>query len=234
MSRRTARLVLATAACAIAPVASTFALTSAATAQPAGYGPSSPFIEALLPSHGPVEPMKNQSKIIRTGDGYRLTSGQQNNRITVTVGDGKIRFRDTKTQSWKSMPSTCSKISVKRGIAAVCKVPSGTSAGNPTLLEIHPRLGNDFVDGRTLPASLELAVLCDRGRDTVYAGAGDDFINGAQDPDVVRGGAGNDWIRGGTGNDRLWGGQGNDYMVGADGRDQVGGGAGVNRVYNKN
>ena len=234
MLRRTARLALATAACAIAPVVSTVALTSAADAQPAGYGPSDPFIEALLPSHGPVEPMKNQSKIISTSNGYRLTSGQQHNHIKVTADDGRIRFRDTKTASWKSLPSTRSKIKVKRGIAASCKVPSGTGTNNPMLLEIHPRLGNDFVDGRTLSASFELAVLCDQGRDTVFGGRGDDFINAAQDPDVVRGRAGNDWIRGGTGNDRLWGGRGNDYMVGQDGSDRVTGGAGANRVYNKN
>lgn len=233
MLRRTARLTLAAAVCAIAPVASTFALTSAANAQPAGYGPSSPFIEALLPSHGPVEPMKNQSKIIRTASGYRLTSGQQNNHITVGTVNGKIRFRDTKTQSWKSLPSSCTKVKVKPGIAALCKIPSGTSTKNPALLEIHPRLGNDFVSGYSLSAAFEMAVLCDRGRDRVVGGAGDDFVNAAQDPDRVRGGAGNDWIRGGTGNDALWGDGGNDYMVGQDGSDFVSGGAGANRVYNK-
>ncbi len=234
MSRRTPRIVLATAACAIAPVVSTFALTSAATAeQPAGYGPSSPFIEALLPGHGPVEPMKDQSKIIRTAHGYRLTSGQQNNHITITVSNGKVRFADTATRSWKSMPSDCTKQQVKPGIAAVCKVPTGTSVSNPTLLEIHPRLGDDFVDGRALSADFEMAVLADQGRDTVLGGRGNDFVNAAQDPDRVRGGAGNDWIRGGTGNDRLWGGKGNDYIVGQDGRDRIAGGAGVNRIYDK-
>jgi Ca2+-binding RTX toxin-like protein len=97
-------------------------------------------------------------------------------------------------------------------------------------LEVWPRLGHDFVDGSTLPATLRLWVLADAGNDTVYGGAGDDFVNGAHDTDRVWGGAGNDWVRGGSGNDRLYGGTGNDRLLGQDGADVVRGGAGVDRV----
>ena len=234
MSRSTVRILLAGAACAVAPVLTGVALTPAATAtQPSGYGPSSPFIEALLPSHGPVEPMKDQSKIIETTDGYRLTSGQQDNHIRITEDGRTVRFRDTATRSWNSLPDSCTKLQVKRGISAVCTVPNGTSVANPLLLEVHPRLGDDFTNGRKLSAAFQLAVLCDAGNDTVFGGRGDDFVNGAHDPDVIRGGAGNDWIRGGTGDDRLSGGAGNDYIVGQDGTNTISGGAGVNRIFNR-
>jgi hypothetical protein len=69
-------------------------------------------------------------------------------------------------------------------------------------------LSNDHINGRSLPAAFEMAVLTDRGRDVVYAGSGDDFINAAQNADRVRGGAGNDWIRGGKAGDVMGGNSG--------------------------
>ncbi len=205
-------------------------VTSAVADQPAGYGPSDPFDDALMGDTGPVEPMKNQAKIIVTKYGYRLTAGQQNSHLTVTRVNGRLRFHDSGTRSWKSLPVAC-KAQRATGVAAVCRVPASTSAGNPTLLEFHPRLGHDYVDGRTLPATFEMAVLADAGRDTVFTGHGNDFINGAHDPDRAYGGAGNDWIRGGSGNDRIGGGAGRDYIVGQDGRDIINGGSGVDRIY---
>lgn len=234
MSRRPARAALAAAACALLTVAPMTALTPSAVAdQPAGYGPSDPFEDALMGQYGPAEPMKDQAKIIRTIYGYRYTAGQQHSHLTISLTrTGRLRFRDTETKAWKSLPNACKARRVATGVAAACRVPRTTSAANPTLLEVHPRLGNDYVDGRTLPAVFEMAVLADAGRDTVFTGNGDDFINAAQDPDRAHGGAGNDWIRGGTGNDRLWGDAGNDYMVGQDGNDTVDGGTGTDRIFN--
>lgn len=228
MSRLT-RIVAAAAVLSTLPMLALAA--SAGADQPDGYGPSDPFVDALLPHHGPVEPMKNQAKVVRTKYGYRLTAGQQNSHLKVTLVGGKLRFRDTGTRSWKSLPQTCKAQRVSPGIAAVCRPPSSTSTANPTLLEVHPRLGNDYVDGRSLPSVYEMAVLADAGRDTVFTGGGNDFINGAQDPDQAHGGAGKDWIRTGTGNDRIWGNAGNDYLVGGEGRDTINGGPGDDRVY---
>jgi hypothetical protein len=231
MSRKFSRATVAAIATA-SLVAMPVAVMSVAHAdQPDGHGPSDPFDDALLGDDGPVEPMKDQSRIERTPYGYRLTTGQQNNHLIIKLSDGRLRFRDTATEAWKPLPRACKAQAVATGIAAVCRVPVATSAADPTLLEVHPRLGNDYIDGRTLPAVFEMAVLVDEGRDTVFTGSGNDFINAAQDPDEVHGGAGNDWIRGGTGDDKMWGDAGNDYMVGQDGVDSIDGGTGTNRIF---
>jgi hypothetical protein len=231
MLRRPARLAVAvvTAALTVAPFAF---MTGSAEAQPRGYGPQDPFEEALMGGNGPAEPMKNMAKIVRTKYGYRYTGGQQDNHLVVSRTDKGLRFQDTATRSWKSLPGLCHRQRVGRGIAAVCAVPASTSRRNPTLLEIHPRLGNDYVDGRTLSGSWDLAVLADAGRDVVHLGHGDDFVNGAFQGDKVYGSAGRDWIRTGDGNDVIRGGADSDYLVGGDGRDSVSGEGGADRVYN--
>lgn len=220
-----------TAAAAIALTAPMLTqLPAMSASQPSGYGPSAPFDDALMGEGGPAEPMKNLAKIVRTNYGYRLTAGQQNSRITVKLANGKLRFRDEGTGSWKSLPPSCRNVR-SPGVTARCAVPRWASRARPVLLEIHPRLGNDRVNGGTLPASFEMAVLADAGRDVVTLGAGNDFVNGAQDSDRVYGGAGNDWMRGGTHGDVMRGQGGNDYMVGQDGRDSIDGGAGTDRIY---
>jgi hypothetical protein len=221
----------ASAAAALSTIPMLALAASAEARPPAGYGPSDPYIEALLPSHGPVEPMKNQAKIIVTDYGYRITLGQQNSHLTVTLVDGKLRYEDTGTLAWKSLPSACQAQSVSVGVAANCDVPASTSTANPTLLEVHPRLGNDYVSGSGLPAVFEMAVLADAGFDTVFTGEGNDFVNGAQDADEAHGGGGKDWIRTGLANDHIWGDAGDDYMVGADGHDTADGGAGTDRIW---
>ncbi len=226
------RLTRAVATTAVITTAPMLALAASAEAgQPAGYGPSDPFIEALTPAHGTVEPMKNQAKIITTQYGYRLTAGQQNSHLTVTMVDGMLRFHDAGTLYWKSLPAACDAQSVSAGVAAICRVPASTSPEDPTLLEIHPRLGDDYVYARSLPAVFEMAVIADAGSDNVTTGQGNDFINGAQDPDQASGGAGNDWVRTGLADDHIWGNLGDDYLVGADGYDTVDGGPGVDRIY---
>lgn len=228
--RRTPAAVTAAAA-ALAVAAPLVALApTTSVAQPAGYGPSAPFDDALMGNDGPVEPMTNQAKIVRTNHGYRLTAGRQHSRLTVTLVQGRLRFHDVGTRSWKSLPSSC-RAKRARGVLALCGVPAGTSRTKPLLLEIHPRLGNDHVDARTLPAAFEMAVLADAGYDIVRTGAGKDFVNGAHHRDRIYSGAGNDWVRGGRGNDRLRGQAGNDYLVGQDGRDSIRGGPGKDRVY---
>ncbi|KAA1420332.1 hypothetical protein F0U44_06965 [Nocardioides humilatus] len=79
-------------------------------------------------------------------------------------------------------------------------------------IQVWPRLGNDFTDGRTLPARFRLWVLTDAGNDVTYGGDGADFVNGAKGNDRIYGGAGHDWLRGGPGADRIVGGGGGDRV----------------------
>ena len=227
--RRTA-VALTGAGAALAIAAPLVLAPTTSAAQPNGYGPSASFDDALMGDDGSVEPMTNLAKIVRTDHGYRYTAGRQHTNLTVSLVQGKLRFHDTGTRSWKSLPGACTSKSA-RGVAALCAVPAGASRTRPLLLEIHPRLGNDRVDGRSVPAAVEMAVLADAGYDTVHTGAGKDFVNGAHQRDRIFAGAGNDWVRGGRGNDRLRGQGGNDYIVGPDGRDDISGGPGRDRVY---
>ena len=216
MIRRSARFLLVLTACA-----ATTSMTPSAQALPP---------TELVGNSGAVVPLKNAAMIDRTANGYRYRAGQQNSHLTITKVGGKLLYRDTGTRELRGIPRSCSRRSVPTGIAALCTIPAAFDAGNRMFVEVWPRLGNDFVDGSTLPASLRLWVLADAGNDTVLGGAGDDFVNGAQNTDRVWGGAGNDWIRGGIGNDRLYGGAGNDRLLGQDGADLVRGGAGTDSV----
>ncbi len=202
-------------------------------------GPSWPY-ETVLNGQHTVIPMKNQAMITRTKHGYLYRAGQQDSHLVITRVESGLRFRDSGTREWKSIPDACRRERVAAGVAAVCPVPSSIGLSNPMLLEVWPRLGDDFVDGSTLPGPFQMAVLADDGRDVVLLGAGHDFVNGAMKTDVVRGGAGDDWIRTGIGADDIAGGPGDDKLVGDDGRgivrgddgnDSVYGGAGDDRLY---
>ncbi len=212
------------------------------TAAPSsGVGPTWPHT-TVLKGQFTLIPLKNAAMISRTRHGYVYRAGQQHSRLFVTQTRGGLRFHDKGTRQLRSIPEACRRVKVRRGIAAVCRVPASISPRSPMLLEIWPRLGNDLVDGSTLPARFQMSVLADDGRDIVRLGAGDDFVNGAMGNDVVRGGAGDDWIRTGIDHDVLIGGPGNDKLVGSDGRDVLrggrgadwlGGGNGADRLYSR-
>jgi len=191
-------------------------------------GPSWPYV-TILNGQFTLIPLKNQAMISETEHGYRVRAGQQDSRLVVTQVEGGLRFHDSGTREWKSIPDACQREQAV-GVAAVCPVPSSIGPDNPMLLEVWPRLGDDFVDGSTLPEQFQMAVLADAGVDTVLTGAGHDFVNGAMQVDVVQGGAGNDWIRVGDANDDIAGGPGDDKLVGSDGADIVRGGNGTDRV----
>lgn len=228
MSSRSVRYCLAAAACA-----ATASITAVSHAE---YRPPT----ELMGDGGPVIPLKNAAMIQKTDGGYRYIAGQQNSNITVTAADGKLRLVDTGTRELRDIPSSCSRRSVPQGISAVCTIPSKFDGAAKMFVEVWPRLGNDVVDGSALSSEFRFWVLADAGFDTVYGGAGNDFVNAAQDADRVWGGAGSDWLRGGKGNDRMWGGTGADKLVGDDGSDalrggdhddRVGGGAGSDLVH---
>jgi hypothetical protein len=175
-------------------------------------------------------PLKDKSMLTRTKLGYLYRTGQQHNHIVVTRDERGLRFVDTGTKSFKKLSPACRRERVPVGIAAVCRVPDNISRRWPLLIEIWPRLGNDFADTSSLPATFAVTVLSDRGRDVARFGAGPDFFNGHTGTDRVRGGAGNDWIRAGHGNDFFRGGQGNDDLVAMPGHDTVRAGRGHDRV----
>jgi serralysin len=221
MFRTAARLTLVLIACVAATAVP-------GTAQASGSG-STP-TTALLGDGGKPIPLKNAAMILRTEWGYRYIAGQQDSDLTVREVDGNLVYTDRGTQELRDIPSTCSRKSVDVGIAAVCSVPAKYDSPNSMFLEIWPRLGDDTIDGSSLPSTYRMWVLGDKGDDVVRTGAGDDFVNGAQDNDTVWGGDGNDWIRTGIGNDTIYGGAGDDKLVGADGHDEVHGGDGNDRV----
>ncbi len=71
------------------------------------------------------------------------------------------------------------------------------------------------------------------GDDLIQGGAGNDTIDGGADDDVIFGDAGNDTIIGGLGNDTIKGNAGDDVFVvtsTADGRDSYDGGAGIDTI----
>lgn len=188
----------------------------------------------VLNGSGPTPvPLKNMAMIIDTEWGPRYVAGQQRSKLKVTVsGTDTITFRDRGTRAWKAgsayMPDHCTKRHAKRGIKATCTILPEFQDG--MFVQIWPRLGNDKIDGSTLPSWVRFWVLTDKGNDVVWGGAGDDFVNGAQGADTVHGGDGDDWIRTGLENDVIYGDGGDDLLVGVDGADEIHGGPGKDRV----
>jgi Ca2+-binding RTX toxin-like protein len=184
----------------------------------------------LVGDGGYVVPLKNAAQIVKTNVGYRYQAGQQDSHLVITQVGNKVRFADTGTRELRKFPRSCTEKAAATGIVAECKIPKKFRSGQDMFLEIWPRLGNDYVNASSLSSSFRLWALLDAGHDTALGGAGDDFINGAQDNDTAHGGAGNDWIRTGIGNDNIWGDAGDDRLAGVDGHDQVRGGSGNDQV----
>lgn len=167
----------------------------------------------LGPGDAGVHNVKDKAIIRMSKFGLVYIAGQQNSHLTITYLEGSrsLRYRDTGTKSFKSLAAGCRREKVTKGVSAVCKIPARFS--KRMFVQVWPRLGNDYVDGRTLPRKFRLWVLTDAGRDVTYGGAGADFVNGAKGNDLSYGGAGNDWLRGGPGADRLIGGAGKDRIA---------------------
>lgn len=231
MHRRLIHLSAALATVVAATVGLTASTIAGAQAGQPDAGPKWPFVQALMGQFGTPIPLKNQAMISTTDHGYVYRAGQQNSHLRVSLVADGVKFRDRGTREWRSLTNDCQKRKARVGIKAVCKVGAAIDTSNPMLLEIWPRLGNDHVDGSSLPAQFQMSVLADAGRDTVRTGAGNDFINAAQDNDKAYGGPGDDWIRTGIGSDRIEGGAGNDYLVGQDQGDTIFGGDGDDRLY---
>lgn len=231
MPRPRTRSVLAAAAGLALAAVTTGAAAGAATPDP-NYGPPYQYTTELMGQFGAPIPLKNMALLTTTDHGYLYRAGQQNSHLTITLTDAGIQLVDTGTAKWKSaVPSTCQQLAVAQGVGAVCPVPSWVSASQPLLVEVWPRLGDDYVDGHTLPDTVAMTVLADAGNDTALLGAGPDFFNGHSGHDVVDGGAGNDWIRSGLDADTVHAGAGNDKVVGQDGADTIYGDDGNDALY---
>ena len=179
---------------------------------------------------GSALPLRDQGMLVKTDHGYRFRTGQQDSHLVITLVEGGFRVADTGTKTFKKLSPACERKRVK-GIAAVCRIPAGTTVNRPVLIEVWPRLGNDYTNTSTLPATFAVAVLGDKGHDVAYFGAGRDYFTGYAGRDRVYGGAGNDWVRTGSGNDAVYGGPGQDDILGGDGSDPVRGGDGDDRLW---
>ena len=213
----------------------------AADTPPGGPGTAGPpyHYETALMGQYSLIPLPDQAMVSRTKHGYVFRAGQQDSHLVITLTADGIRYDDSGTRRWKKLPRACHEVVADVGVSAVCRVPAWVDTVHPLLVEVWPRLGDDYVDGSTLPDTVAMAVLADAGDDEAHLGAGPDFFNGAMDDDVVTGGDGNDWIRTGPGDDEVWGGGGDDQVVGTDGRDtfygedgddRLGGGSGSDRL----
>jgi serralysin len=225
---------LATASAAgsqASPAGASLANTGSAKSPP-GYdaGPPYDFVTELTGQFRTI-PLMDKAMLTRTQHGYRFRTGQQSSHLVITLVKGKLRVTDTGTKTFKKLSTpACQRTKVRVGIAAVCRVPADVSVRQPLLVEVWPRLGNDFTDTSSLPANIAVTVLADAGNDVTRLGAGPDFANAAKGRDQVWGGGGNDWIRSGLGDDTVYGDAGDDYIVAQEGRDIVRSGAGDDRV----
>lgn len=183
---------------------------------------------------GTAIPLNNKAMILDSQWGPVYSAGQQNSKLKVTVSDDHktITFRDRGIDGWKPgrkyFPGHCQKQRAKRGIKATCSIQPRFRSH--MFVQIWPRLGNDRIDGSTLPSWVRFWVLTDKGDDTVWGGAGDDFVNGYTGVETVHGGAGNDWIRTGLDNDIVYGDAGDDEVIAGEGNDEIHGGADTDKV----
>jgi hypothetical protein len=241
MRRRPLAVIASVAAATAATPLAVGGVGAAADTPPGGPGSAGPpyhFATALTGQYAFVA-LPDQAMITRTRHGYVYRAGQQDSHLTITPTADGIRYDDTGTAAWKKLGRACTDVPVDVGVAAVCRVPGWVDSAHPLLAEVWPRLGDDYVDGSTLPASVAMSVLADAGDDVAVLGAGPDFFNGAMGDDQVTGGDGDDWIRTGPGADEVWGGGGDDQLVGTGGRDRffgedgddrLGGGTGSDRL----
>lgn len=195
----------------IVPVLVAIALGVTLSAVPSVAGGHPPMM--LGPGDANVHNVKDKAIIRMSKWGYVYIAGQQHSRLKITFAKGAnaLRYKDTGTKRLGKIPRSCHRKQARRGIAVLCRIPPRFQH-KKMFVQVWPRLGNDHVDGRTLPRKFRLWVLADAGRDIMYGGAGNDFVNGAKNGDRVFGGRGHDFLRTGLGPDRLWGGPGRDRL----------------------
>jgi hypothetical protein len=174
----------------------------------------------LGPGAAGVHDIKDKALIRPSKWGFIFIAGQQDSHLTVTFDKdaNTLTYVDTGTAELIKWPERCTPLTVDQGIAATCTIPPRFETQR-MFVQVWPRLGNDYVDGSTLPKRFRLWVLADAGNDVFYGGDGADFLNGAKDADIAYGGLSKDWLRTGPGDDQLWGGDDKDRMSCAEDSD---------------
>src|SRR5690606_10531241 len=102
--------------------------------------------------------------------------------------------------------------------------PSDNFVGSDTLTGVNGFRGTSY-DDVVYGSDAGVNIRGETGNDTIYGGAGDDYLDGDDlggNPTLT----GNDTIFGGAGNDTVLGNNGNDVLVGGAGIDWIDGGAG--------
>jgi serralysin len=229
-SMRPALAVLVAAALAATTLLTTVSADARTADAAMNAGPPYEYTTELMGQFGTPIPLKDKAMLTRTKHGYLYRAGQQDSHLVIKQVERGLRFHDRGTKEWRELGRACKKRRVKRGVAAVCRIPSGISRRQPLLVEVWPRLGDDYLDAHTLSAKFSLTMLGDEGNDTARLGAGRDFFNGHSGRDRVWGGKGADWIRAGLGNDLVYAGPGTDRVVGMEGNDVIHGGSGADRI----
>jgi hypothetical protein len=190
------------------------------------FGPPYEFTTALIDGRQVGKPLTGVAVINRTEHGYVYRAGSQDNHLVVTRVKRGLRFADSGTPRFRHLAPSCRKVEARRGVAAVCRLPRLITEQQPLLVEVWPRIGDDFLDTSGLSAQFAVTMLGDLGVDVARFGPGPDFFNGHTAHDRAYGGGGNDWIRAGDDADTIFGGPGHDYLVGMDGDDVIHGGDG--------
>ena len=109
------------------------------------------------------------------------------------------------------------------------------TAGDDSISAGYVDANGDVIDNNDAilgtPGTNDDEVYAGAGNDTVNGLLGNDFLYGGEGNDSLSGGVGNDYMQGDAGNDTLLGGDGHDLLRGDAGNDLVDGGAGDDIVY---
>jgi Ca2+-binding RTX toxin-like protein len=128
-----------------------------------------------------------------------------------TLTDGKLTVLGTSGSDSISITKDATAYTITRSGVAQTLGASGV-----TSIDVYGDDGDDYIvvgSGVTLGAY-------------IFAGNGNDVIQGGDGPDTIAGGAGKDKVFGGLGDDRLNGNGGHDRLCGEHGRDRMYGGDG--------
>ncbi|OOY29127.1 hypothetical protein BMI90_02360 [Thioclava sp. L04-15] len=108
----------------------------------------------------------------------------------------------------------------------------GTGGSDPSKGDlVHGGSGSDVIDDASgVEYDFNDTLYGDAGDDTIWAGGGDDHVDGGADNDLIFGESGNDTLLGGAGDDTIRGGGGNDSILGEGGADSLHGDAGDDTV----
>lgn len=103
-----------------------------------------------------------------------------------------------------------------------------------SIVRIVAGAGDDVINA-SVPGNQHISIAAQDGNDTVSVStAGNSWVQGGNGDDTLYGGAGSDYLMGEAGNDWVYGGSGNDNLTGDDGSDRISGGYGNDTIYGGN